>query len=581
MNTVDDVHEQFASFFNATLQPYAYRVSKKLSEGHICVRLDDMESDAHKALLDEAMVASASSDTKQPFVLHNNRLYLQRYFNYETMILDRLQEFIDSGKQVESKRIQDIRRESNFITTLFKRRDTEKETTDWQQVAAISAVLNNFTIITGGPGTGKTTTVAKILSILFKINPDFKVALAAPTGKAATRMAESLRLSSSTFDRFTAAKIETLAPQTLHRLLKSRKDSPYFTHNRQNPLNYDLIIVDESSMIGVALFAKLLDAIPSKSRLIMLGDKDQLASVEAGSLFGDLCQAQTQLNLFSAERTFLINELNGNLPHPSFKDTEEVQRHPLFQHVVELKVSYRFSSEGGIGKFSKAIINNQQAVLDEFMFSDIDSQVEIDCLYSAELFQNFVAGYKNFILENDIKNALANLNDLRVLCAIKEGGQGLKAVNQSIEKYLEAKGLLDLRAEFYINRPIIITSNNYELGLFNGDIGLIRPDETGAIKVWFEDGQGNLKAVYPGLIDRMETVFAMTIHKSQGSEFDKVLIILPQTENIAILTRELLYTGVTRAKSKVYLQGAMSVIKQTAENTVQRASGIAQRFITN
>lgn len=589
MNTINDVHQQFASFFSSpTFQPFAYLVSKKLSEGHICLNLDDSEVENSRGLLEEKWVttvenSSSTSGIKQPFVLHNNRLYFQRYFNYETLILQRLQEFIGAEKKLESARLKALQQESSFIKALFNpiQNSIESPKTDWQLVAAISAVLNNFTIITGGPGTGKTTTVAKILSILFKVNPKLKVALAAPTGKAAARMAESLKETSAKFNQDVAENIRGLEPKTIHRLLRSIKDSPHFRHNQQNPLNYDVVIIDESSMIGVALFAKLLDAIGPETRLIMLGDKDQLASVEAGSLFGDLCQSQTQLNIFSSLRSALMNELNGNLPMPRSAEVDGQANHPLFQHVIELKVSHRFTSDGGIGKLSRAIIQNDVSVLQDFMETNADVQVVIDQVYSKQLFEKVVDGYREFIQEPDIKTALMKLNNLRVLCAIREGEQGLHATNRKIEKYLSDKGLISLKGDFYINRPIIITSNNYALGLFNGDVGMIRPDEKGVLKAWFEDSQGNLKALTPGLITQVETVFAMTIHKSQGSEFNQVFVVLPQTENIAILTRELLYTAVTRAKSKVFIQGTKAVIVKTADGQVQRASGIAQRFFTH
>ncbi len=584
MNTINDVHQQFASFFNsATLEPFAYLVSKKLSEGHICLDLADAEVEDFPNLSEEKLVTTSTSGMKQPFILHNNRLYFQRYFNYETLILQRLQEFIEAEKQLESVRLNALQQESAFIKALFKpiHHPIENTKTDWQLVAAVSAVLNNFTIITGGPGTGKTTTVAKILSILFKVNPKLKVALAAPTGKAAARMAESLKETSAKFDQEVARNIQGLDPKTIHRLLGSIKDSPHFRHNKQNPLHYDVVIIDESSMIGVALFAKLLDAIGPETRLIMLGDKDQLASVEAGSLFGDLCQSQTQLNIFSSLRSALMNELNGNLPMPRSAEVDGQANHPLFQHVIELKVSHRFTSDGGIGKLSRAIIQNDVSVLQDFMETNADVQVVIDQVYSKQLFEKVVDGYREFIQEPDIKTALMKLNNLRVLCAIREGEQGLHATNRKIEKYLSDKGLISLKGDFYINRPIIITSNNYALGLFNGDVGMIRPDEKGVLKAWFEDSQGNLKALTPGLITQVETVFAMTIHKSQGSEFNQVFVVLPQTENIAILTRELLYTAVTRAKSKVFIQGTKAVIVKTADGQVQRASGIAQRFFTH
>src|SRR5690606_23125476 len=211
----------------------------------------------------ERMVTTHPYRSRQPFVLHNSRLYFERYFAYETLLLERLREFILVEKALEAGRFRALRKESDFIRKLFlqSQSDESNKQTNWQLAAAVTAVINNFTIITGGPGTGKTTTVAKILSILFKITPDLRVALAAPTGKAAARMAESLKATSVNFDSEIVNKIQALEPSTLHRLLKSVKDTPHFKHNRKNPLNFNVVIIDESSMIGVALFAKLLDAI--------------------------------------------------------------------------------------------------------------------------------------------------------------------------------------------------------------------------------------------------------------------------------------------------------------------------------
>jgi exodeoxyribonuclease V alpha subunit len=444
--------------------------------------------------------------------------------------------------------------------------------------AAVSGVLNNFTIITGGPGTGKTTTVAKILAILFAIDPALKVALAAPTGKAAVRMAESLKSSALNVDGNINERFQSITPGTIHRLLKYIPESPYFKHDHSNPVNFDVVIVDESSMIDVALFAKLLDAIGLNTKLILLGDKNQLASVEAGSLFGDLCNTQSGLNLLTASRVELINSFikDANRKITSQHITEEIC-HPLSQHVIELKRSHRFTSDKGIGRFSKAIIKNDVETLQEYLQNNNDEQVIIDKEYSNAIFEKFIEGYEDYIKEPDIKKALQKLNKLRVLVAVREDEQGLYNLNNAIENYLRKRKLIEKNSEFYNNRPIIIT-RNYALGLFNGDIGIIRPDENGISKVWFEDSNKELKPVIPGYVSEAETVFAMTIHKSQGSEYDKVLVVLPDNVNIPILTRELLYTAVTRAKSKVIVQGSEAVILHTAQGVVKRASGIMERF---
>jgi len=373
-------------------------------------------------------------------------------------------------------------------------------------------------------------------------------------------------------------KFKGLLPTTIHRLLKYIPGSPYFRHDKTNPLIQDLVIVDEASMIDVALFAKLLDAIGPGTRIILLGDKDQLASVEAGSLLGDLCQAQEKMNLISAENIALINTFIPDTQRQITNDYLGISDNALFQHIIELKRSHRFTGDGGIGKFSRAIIHSRLDEIALFIEKNNDPNVKVDTHYSEELFNGFVSDYTNYIVEKDIAAAIGKLNQLRVLCAVREGSQGLNAVNKKIETYLVRKGLIKNNTEFYENRPIIVTKNYPELNLFNGDVGIIRADSEGNLKAWFEDTNKNLKAVLPGYITSAETVFAMTIHKSQGSEYAKVLVMLPSNADQPLLTRELLYTAITRAKELVLLQASKESIMYTAKKSVQRASGIMGRF---
>ena len=589
MKVFNNVHQQFAEYFpSENLRPYLYLLSKKMSEGHICIDPKEMEeSDLDnlyflpKSFPKYEKLVSDGSKT-EPFIIYNDRLYLHRYFRYESIIADSISQFIkNEEKQIESNE-KLLKEHSSFIQELFSlqpKADVEIQI-NWQLIAALSASLNQFSIITGGPGTGKTTTVAKILAILYSINPDLKVALAAPTGKAAARMGESLKnaTTNANIGMIDAIKkgFETIVPSTIHRLLGYQPHSIYFKHDADNPVNYDVVIIDESSMIDVALFAKLFLALGPETKVILLGDKDQLASVEAGSLFGDLCQAQEKLNLFPSERMEFINsfieDTSQQLPESYLSKTG----HPLAGHVIELQVSHRFSDDEGIGKFSKAIIQNNPETIKDF-FKNTDEQVEIDAHYSEKIFHDFIAGYKAFIVEEDILESLKKLNDLKVLCVIREGEQGLYSINKKIEQYLIKQNLLRVTGDFYHNRPVMITSNNYELSLFNGDIGLVREDENGELKVWFED-KGNLLSFSPSYVSNAETVFAMTIHKSQGSEFEKVMVILPDMEDVPLLTRELLYTAVTRAKNKVIVQGEEKAILKAADSYVKRGSGIIQRF---
>jgi exodeoxyribonuclease V alpha subunit len=613
MFTNNDVHQQFAGYFaEPDLKPYAYLLSRKLSEGHICLDLRrpieefDNMPDYCRGLptgdgpLRSLPLVARNGDDNQPFVLHDNRLYIQRYFRYETSFLRNIMGLLVAEERVLAERLGLIDTHAALIGRLLSPSPagpvvpTEPgdltevlpdagvvasvDLVDWQLAAVITGILNNFTLITGGPGTGKTTTVAKILAVLYTLDPSLRVALAAPTGKAAARMAESLRNTKIPLETAITAKFQALAPSTLHRLLKPIMGTPYFRYNGDNPLPFDVVIADECSMIDIAMFAKLLDAIGPDTRLILLGDKDQLASVEAGSLFGDICQAQPHLNYFSAQRVQLINSFIADprrrIPDDRISDDDP---HPIFQHMVELRQSHRFSAANDIGKFSRALLAGGLGELIQIGATP-DGQVLIDPAYSGEYFERFIAGYAAFIGERDIREALHKFNALRVLCAVREGEQGLYALNRTIERILHDKRLINAGSEFYENRPMILTRNYYEHGLFNGDVGIVRADEKGTLMIWFEDSAGELRAVLPSYLSQAETVFAMTIHKSQGSEFDEVLVVLPASADARILTRELLYTAVTRARRRVCIQGTPDVILAAASCHVERASGIASRF---
>lgn len=581
MIQTQNVHLQFANYFkDKEMLPYFYLLSKKLAEGSVCVNLNQIN---WEKLREEEPVLSkfrlisneelaknkfvSDGQTKKPLVLSNNYLYLQRYYNYETRVYEKIKSLILNDNPDEQKEsLNNIKEE---VQKLFKVNVTNQ--TDWQAIAAISAVLNLFSIITGGPGTGKTTTLAKVLSLLFKINPNLRVALAAPTGKAAQRMADSLKESAVNFIEL-KSKFEELEPSTLHRLLGYINESIYFKHNEKNPLNYDLVIVDESSMIDLAMFAKLLDAIGPNTKLILLGDKNQLASVEAGSLFGDLCMAQSKLNLFSKEKAEFINSFLINENSKITNENIEEKNHLLFGHITELQHSFRFSSNSGIGEFSRAVIENQQEKFNYF-FENTNEQVTMDTSYSADIFEKFTKNFIEYIDEEDTVKALKKLNQQRILCAVREGDEGVYALNRKIEKFLHEKRKISIGSEFYENRPVMITANNYELNLFNGDIGIVRKG-----KVWFEAANGGLKSFLPAFLENVETVFAMTIHKSQGSEFDRVLCVLPQKQEVAILTAELLYTAITRAKKEIIIQSNLETVLACAGRRVQRNSGIIERF---
>ncbi len=577
IKTNNDIHGQFAGFFrDKALYPFAYLVSRRLAEGHICLELDELGNEIDPSVLrDLPMVAGPNS--RQPFILQHNRLYLERYHRYETRILNRLSTFLNAEQKVAVERIAAIQQHVELIMNLFPHETgiaalPPDEQLNWQLTAAVCGALNDFTIITGGPGTGKTTTVARLLAVLYTLEPELKVALAAPTGKAALRMAESLKKTKLDTSPEITAKFDGLEPMTVHRLLRYVPDSPYFRHTATNPLPYGLVIVDEASMLDAALFSKLLDAVAEGARLILLGDKDQLASVEAGSLLGDICRLPGVVNIFDQSRTDLISQFTAGF------QAEAGTLQALAGHVVELKRSRRFSSLAGIGLFSKAVLQNDRPVLENIIKAGGNEEVVLDTNYAEDLFRSFVKNFEAYTIESDTYNALKKFNNNRILCAVRFGEQGVDRVNLRVEDLLRKKGLLNGNGETYLNRPVMVTDNYYELGLFNGDVGIMRPDSSGVLKVWFEDGQGGVRDLLPAYIPYLTTVFAMTIHKSQGSEYDQVLILFPKAADERILTREILYTAVTRARQKVVIQVSPEQLLTMAGTSVHRASGIKDRI---
>ena len=549
-----------------------------MSEGHICIEIAQEDIPTLTSLVD--FVTTDPSKT-MPFVLDGNRLYLHRYWSYEMDITKRILAKIQQSPEITQSRKKALLDLRPMVQALFP-------TPDWQLMASIQAITNNLMIITGGPGTGKTTTVSKILTLLFTLQPSCRVALAAPTGKAAVRMEESLRRASEQAPAEIKSKFEQLQPYTLHKLLGTKLGSIHFKHNEHNPLPFDLIVVDETSMVDIALFAKLLNAIGEHTRLILLGDRNQLSSVEAGSIFGDLCLSVPNPNAYSTETKEYMAQFYGpDVALPLLADpltnqaTDSAsQQHPLFGHMTELQYSHRFNDQQGIGKFSKAVLHGDIAEAETF-YALNDPNLTLDNTYNEDKFREIILeGYRAFIQEPDIQLALKKMNQLKVLCAVRQGKWGIHETNKRIESILAQAGLLKPKGEFYANRPIIVTANDYNIKLFNGDIGLIRPAsaQDPTLRCWFEDGEGGIKSVLPAYIPSPETVFAMTIHKSQGSEFDEVLVLLPPDKTHALLTRELLYTAVTRAKTKAMVQCSAEVLKSTISQKVKRSSGLNQRI---
>ena len=583
-----DIHWQFARAFpEPRLQPHLRLLAQRLQEGHICIEANPSTDDAttpgvnytSEKELSQLQAWVGNAGATAPFILHRHKFYLHRYFQYETAILHHIRRLLAAEKNNRDFYLQQLQLQKKLMSSLSATYAVDglspQLAADWQLAAALMAALQHLTIITGGPGTGKTTTVAKIIWLLLSIQPSLRIALAAPTGKAATRMAESLLNTTQQFPDSIRKTVEQLKPTTLHRLLGYKQDSIYFRHHEENPLPYDLVIVDECSMIDAALFAKLFAAIGHNTRLLLLGDKNQLASVEAGSLFGDLCNHPEIINAFSPSTLELINTF---LPTAERKIPASLPTdHPLAEHIIELQFSHRFNSSSGIGRFSYAVLHNDTKVLDSFVEDKTSTEVQIASPPNENFLTSFLEGFRNYIFEADISAALALFQQQRILCAVREGKGGLYDSNQTVENWLKKQQLLQPDNGFYEHRPIIITRNNKELNLVNGDIGIVRTIN-GEKKVWFDAGNGQVRGVSVHYIENAETVFAMTIHKSQGSEYDQVLIRLPEQAKIALLTRELLYTAITRAKKQAIILSSPEVLKATAAGRVSRVSGISSRM---
>jgi exodeoxyribonuclease V alpha subunit len=596
-------HHHFASFFKdqKDLQPFAYAASKSLAEGSICFDTTADSKKLFEGYLEEKLMKDyapglpngnssligSENDVIKPFVFHKNNFYITRYFNYETQIIQGIKSLINTGAGKKVQRLEKLKDSTEF-KKLVENRD-QKNGTDLQLVASAMAYLNNFTIITGGPGTGKTTTVAKILSLLYEENPDLNVKLAAPTGKASMRMKEALANNDMVPEDF-REQIGALKPYTLHRLLEVKYQSPYFKHDLENKLDADVIIVDEASMIDVALFAKFINAVDPGTRLILLGDQNQLASVEAGSLLGDLCNTVGEKNKFSSATFSSLKQLCPVLDLDQNTGKDEL----LQDHIVKLEHSYRFKGNSDLGVLSKAVIDNKQEEIENFFEEGRpEGKVVFDTQYKESKFENFIQGFEDYIVEKDIAKAIEKFNALRILAVIRKGKNGVEGLNTRVEKYLSKKRKINPSQVFYKNRPVMVTRNHPDLNLFNGDVGIVRKDKvSGKMRIWFLDEEKQLeeekkegeiqekkiRSFSPGLLTDVETVFAMTVHKSQGSEFNKVLLVMPKSEDLPLLTRELLYTGITRAKESLIIQGTKEVVRKSAEARVRRASGITNRI---
>jgi exodeoxyribonuclease V alpha subunit len=532
-------------------------------------------------------VNNSEMGVNQPLVLEGERLYLQRYWLYETQLARRIKQKLVSKNW-------DLNQEQAFIAELFQIDDQSNEI-NWQAIAACLAAQQGFSVISGGPGTGKTTTVIRLLALLIQLyqtqaksNPIIK--LVAPTGKAAMRLTESISSAKQQLNVDDALK-QFIPEQasTVHRLLKSNGKGD-FKYNGFNPLHLDVLIVDEASMIDLPLMAKLLDALPSHGQLILLGDKDQLASVEAGSVLADICDSESEhgYSQVMADSLSALTKMN-------LAGEVEATGATLRDHICHLRKSYRFDANSGIGNLSAAANLGDYQTWQDVVAKGFDD-LNISEL-SEENFDEFVRQsveqYAVYIKRIHNLNTGQGLNDeqafeihglfnqFQILCALRDGRLGVAGLNEVLEQGLRQKGLIESSQTWYLGRPVMIMQNDYGLNLYNGDIGLVLPQlgEDGKIraKVVFIGSDQQVRWLQPSRLPAHETVFAMTVHKSQGSEFAHCALVLPD-HNTQVLTKELIYTGITRAKKQLTCIGKSPIIQQALQRKVQRASGLRQRL---
>ncbi|WP_435105280.1 exodeoxyribonuclease V subunit alpha [Arhodomonas sp. AD133] len=525
----------------------------------------------------ERLLASDAVDTgdgNAPLVIDGSRLYLRRYWAYEQAVASALGQRLG----VERPPPEPVR---EALERYFGPGDGNA---DWQRIAAALAVDARFTVISGGPGTGKTTTVARLLAVVQErriaaSGAPLRVHLAAPTGKAAARLGESLR---STFGALPCPEpVRDALPNevtTVHRLLGARADTRGFRHHRHNPLHTDLVVLDEASMVDLELMAALLDALPASARLILLGDKDQLASVEAGAVLGDLCAGAEIPGYGEATRAWLAHAANT-------PDLPGDRRGGLAEHIALLRHSYRFDAGSGIGRLAGAVnagdgIAAREALAGAHEDVAWRAVADADDPAFARMLTDGYADYLSLLRDGTAAPAelLTAFNRFRVLCATRQGPWGVARINQLAEEALRAHGLAAASDGWYSGRPVMVTRNDRRLGLYNGDVGIALPaPDSPRLRVYFEGAPGEApRAVLPSRLTAVETVFAMTVHKSQGSEFDHVAMVLPEHPG-PLLTRELLYTGITRARRALTLLGADPEVLVTASTRrIHRASGLAQ-----
>jgi len=703
-------------------------LSRQLADGHLCLDLallsgmdeeqnwppawrnllqtwrdpDDLRA-IHSPLLADG---HDGAPTSAPLVLDGTRLYLRRYWNHERDVAQGVLERLSrntlpaAGLAAELDHLFPPPCRSGFSrdavaaeneggiaaeaapTTTSTAAKVGRTPIDWPRIACALAARDAFSVITGGPGTGKTTTVVRLLGLLQTLQMreqerPLRIRLAAPTGKAAARLNTSIADQLARLDVTDAVRAAIPAQvDTLHRLLGARPDTRRFRHDRSNPLHLDVLVIDEASMIDLEMMAAVLAALPEQARLVLLGDKDQLSSVEAGAVLGDLCRRAEAGHYSRATADWLREAGCADIDAFTDNDTQ-----PLDQQITMLRHSHRFAADSGIGQLARAVnggdietvrvllsarhdditwtpehahivtlavegrfrptndampqtlrqrhpsecwdpatstskvhkaLDDQHSLLksaSSIRWNDASSAVsrKLGALPSDDGSDDAPHGYRHYLERLHRKRPDANAGDdafaawahhtlqahghFQLLCALRNGPFGTQALNLRIAEALHATGLIDADRGWYEGRPVMVLRNDYTLGLMNGDVGIAlrRPDRDGNMRLYvaFPDNSADhlspnnapVRFILPSRLEETDTVYAMTVHKSQGSEFDHTALLLPD-QATAVLTRELLYTGITRARRHFSLIAPLASIELAVGQHTRRHSGLAERLRT-
>ncbi|MFZ9678272.1 MAG: exodeoxyribonuclease V subunit alpha [Quisquiliibacterium sp.] len=559
----------------------ARHLSLRCAQGDVCMALSRVPSDRHwpedpdqsrRLLIGSGVVAEPGVNSGHPLLLDaQDRLYLHRYFDYERRLALRL---LTARKPVALCGAQQATVRC-ALADLFGGDDPN--TVPVTQAGVRDAPDS------GGPGTGKTTMVVSLLACLLALDPDCRIALAAPTGKAAARMIDAIR---GRTQRLPAELRERLPDDasTIHRLLGVQGVDGRFRYRLDNPLPVDVLIVDEASMLDLSLAVHLLEAVPSGARIVLLGDKDQLAAVESGSVFADLSSNPALSEPMRAGIAALTGIDAKAIQPPAVAGSES----GLPDAAVWFTRNFRFSHASPIGRFAICIRDSDAERAMQVLRAQDDRRLRWidageDCPIQ-ELIGHAQQGYRAYfdaLLAQRLDPAavFAAFERFRVLCAIREGRRGVEQVNEALSAALcrEQAARRSDRSEWFIGRPVIVSRNDHTLRLFNGDIGIMLPGDSAQPMVFFTQPGGGFRQIAPVRLPPVQTAFAMTVHKAQGSEFDAVMTILPQQAN-RVLTRELLYTAVTRARHEVLIAGSEPVIRAAIEARTTRQSGLLQRL---